>query len=242
MSVHSFNDTVSVIDLSRERYSSMSSGVQSYPANQYRISLQSINDDDLELFHRDLVTPTPSVCDEEEDDLFSRNFVRTRFPRPASRTESVMLFKKINNGDKDVSVDPVSNEVLETDSFMDSFSSHSESRMHHHTYPARTDIIKLLSKKNENVTNSRNPSSTRRISNETLESLSARLSRINRSNNTSRTESLSLFKKIKNGDKDVSVDHLSEETLDTNSIMNGMPSRPQDTRDLQLPQHLWKKG
>lgn len=95
MSVHSFNDTVSVIDLSRERYTSMSSGVQSYPANQYRISLQSINDDDLELFHRDLVTPTPSVCDEE--DLFSRQYI-SRFPRPESRTESVMLFKKINNG------------------------------------------------------------------------------------------------------------------------------------------------
>lgn len=97
MSVNSFNDSVSVIDLSRDgRNTSMSSGSQSYPASQYRICLQSINDDDLKLFHRDLVTPAPSMYD-DDDGLFSRNFVR-RFPRPASRTESVMLFKKINNG------------------------------------------------------------------------------------------------------------------------------------------------
>lgn len=48
-------------------------------------------------------------------------------------------------GDKDVSVDPVSNEVLETDSFMDTFSSRSESRMN-----SRQDNLKLFNKKNKN--------------------------------------------------------------------------------------------
>lgn len=100
MSVNSFNDSVSVIDLNQDgRYTSMSSGSQTHKSNHYHISLHSIDDDELKLFHRDLVTPAPSVYD---DDLFSRNMVRTRFgptyPRPASRTESVMLFKKINNG------------------------------------------------------------------------------------------------------------------------------------------------
>ena len=74
-------------------------------SNEYRISLHSIGDDELKRFHRDLVTPAPSVC--FDDDYIPYNMVRKRhvipeasasYPRPVSRSESVMLFKKINNG------------------------------------------------------------------------------------------------------------------------------------------------
>jgi hypothetical protein len=68
---------------------------------KYHISLSSINDEELKLFHRDLVTPAPSVCGSVVALPFHRNFNNSRsrpFTRPISRSESVMLFKKINNG------------------------------------------------------------------------------------------------------------------------------------------------
>ncbi|KAG2232438.1 hypothetical protein INT48_001914, partial [Thamnidium elegans] len=112
------------------RHTSMS-GNQTNKSNHYSISLHSIDDDELRMFHRDLVTPAPSVC--YDDDMISRNMLNQRpIPaRPASRTESVMLFKKINNGDEVVSFDLVSSDLrdfLDTDFMMDSILSRPVSR------------------------------------------------------------------------------------------------------------------
>lgn len=103
---HTFDDMVSVddvIDLNQDYLSEGHSS--SVSAKEYRISLHSIDDDELRLFHRNLVTPAPSVCYSDDDSsLLHKNMVRQRFvppsrvQRPPSRDESVMLFKKINNG------------------------------------------------------------------------------------------------------------------------------------------------
>jgi hypothetical protein len=89
-----------VIDLNQDYLSEGS-------AKEYRISLHSIDDDELRLFHRNLVTPASSVCYSDDDSLLlHKSMVRQRFippsrvQRPPSRGESVMLFKKINNGNK----------------------------------------------------------------------------------------------------------------------------------------------
>lgn len=98
-----------VIDLNREdggRLTSMSSNSSNNNKQpKYRISLHSIDDDELKLFHRDLVTPVASVCGDYSSmpvpSLRHMNYNRRQhqqFTRPTSRTESVMLFKKINNG------------------------------------------------------------------------------------------------------------------------------------------------
>lgn len=88
-----------VIDLNYEDTKSSTSGSQH---NNYRISLHSIDDEELRMFHRDLVTPAPSVCFDHELDIRQqqqqRSSSRPHTIRPVSRTESVMLFKKINNG------------------------------------------------------------------------------------------------------------------------------------------------
>lgn len=100
-----YEDTVSVddvIDLNQDCASS--SDGRSTSQHHYRISLHSIDDDELRLFRRDLVTPAPSVCGGDDVDAIKRNMIRSRFvlpsriQRPVSRGESVMLFKKINNG------------------------------------------------------------------------------------------------------------------------------------------------
>lgn len=100
-----YEDTVSVddvIDLNQD--CSSSSDGRSTSQHHYRISLHSIDDDELRLFRRDLVTPAPSVCGGDDVDVIKRNMIRGRFvppsriQRPVSRGESVMLFKKINNG------------------------------------------------------------------------------------------------------------------------------------------------
>lgn len=107
--IHSVED---VIDLNQAyddgRITSMSGNTNHKSNNNYRISLHSIDDDELKRFHRDLVTPAPSVC--FDDDHIQQSMFRSRkyfnqtptastsYPRPASRAESVMLFKKINNG------------------------------------------------------------------------------------------------------------------------------------------------
>lgn len=139
--IHSVED---VIDLNQAyddgRITSMSGNTNLKSNNNYRISLHSIDDDELKRFHRDLVTPAPSVCfddDHIQQSMFlSRKYFNqtptasTSYPRPASRAESVMLFKKINNGDEDVSFDLVSSEFkdfLDTD-FMDDILSRPVSR------------------------------------------------------------------------------------------------------------------
>jgi hypothetical protein len=95
------DDTISVddvIDLNQDYL-----GEDILSEKEYRISLRSIDDDELRQFHRNLVTPAASVCCSDDDNL-SKNMVRQRFvppsrvQRPPSRGESVMLFKKINNG------------------------------------------------------------------------------------------------------------------------------------------------
>ncbi|KAI9351631.1 hypothetical protein BD770DRAFT_393689 [Pilaira anomala] len=117
-----------VIDLNYEDTKSSTSGSQH---NNYRISLHSIDDDELRMFHRDLVTPAPSVCFDHEFDIRQQQ-QRSSFRRPVSRTESVMLFKKINNGDEDVSsFDLVSSELrdfLDTDFMMEGILSRPVSR------------------------------------------------------------------------------------------------------------------
>ncbi|CEI93439.1 hypothetical protein RMCBS344292_07672 [Rhizopus microsporus] len=50
------------------------------------IDLESVDDDEWRHVRRQLVTPAPSVC----------------YERALSRCESVMLFKKISNGENDV--------------------------------------------------------------------------------------------------------------------------------------------
>lgn len=110
--IHSVED---VIDLNQAyddgRITSMSGNSSHKSNNNYyhRISLHSIDDDELKRFHRDLVTPAPSVCF-DDDHIQQQSTFRSRkyfnqaptastsYPRPASRAESVMLFKKINNG------------------------------------------------------------------------------------------------------------------------------------------------
>ncbi len=105
------NSMDDVIDLNQAFNNHSSSGrltSMSTKLNHYRISLHSIDDDELKRFHRDLVTPAPSVCFEEDDDRLQHYMFRQRpittstsYPnRPCSRSESVMLFKKINNGNK----------------------------------------------------------------------------------------------------------------------------------------------
>ncbi|OAD07070.1 hypothetical protein MUCCIDRAFT_160676 [Mucor lusitanicus CBS 277.49] len=134
-----YEDTVSVddvIDLNQD--CSSSSDGRSTSQHHYRISLHSIDDDELRLFRRDLVTPAPSVCGGDDVDVIKRNMIRGRFvppsriQRPVSRGESVMLFKKINNGDADVSFDDlVSSELrdfLDTDFMMDGILSRPVSR------------------------------------------------------------------------------------------------------------------
>lgn len=102
------NSMDDVIDLNHSSISGRLTSM-STKLNHYRISLHSIDDDELKRFHRDLVTPAPSVCfDEEEDDCLQHYMFRQRPTllsssignnnRPCSRSESVMLFKKINNG------------------------------------------------------------------------------------------------------------------------------------------------
>lgn len=92
MSTSTSEDILSVddvIDLNHDYYSSH--------------DLNSIDDDELRLVHRDLVTPAPSVYN-GEDDIIQKSMFRQRYApfkvqqRPVSRGESVMLFKKINNG------------------------------------------------------------------------------------------------------------------------------------------------
>ncbi|KAK4509221.1 uncharacterized protein ATC70_007571 [Mucor velutinosus] len=134
-----YEDTVSVddvIDLNQD--CSSSSDGRSTSQHHYRISLHSIDDDELRLFRRDLVTPAPSVCGGDDVDAIKRNMIRSRFvppsriQRPVSRGESVMLFKKINNGDEDVSFDDlVSSELrdfLDTDFMMEGILSRPVSR------------------------------------------------------------------------------------------------------------------
>lgn len=105
------NSMDDVIDLNQafnhEHTGRLTSMSPTNKSSHYRISLHSIDDDELKRFHRDLVTPAPSVC--FDDDHIPRTMFRQRhhntptasssYPnRPVSRCESVMLFKKINNG------------------------------------------------------------------------------------------------------------------------------------------------
>ncbi|KAI8887540.1 hypothetical protein K501DRAFT_330564 [Backusella circina FSU 941] len=99
----------------------------------HRISLQSVDDDVIKNLHRSLITPLPprargySNKEEDEEDIWYQ-----RYPnRPESRTESVMLFKNINNGNEPVTVDFLSSDLNE---FMDRYTdddlmSHPPSRM-----------------------------------------------------------------------------------------------------------------
>lgn len=154
-----YDDTVSVDDVIDLNQDCSSSDGRSTSQQHYRISLHSIDDDELRLFRRDLVTPAPSVCGGDDTDVIKRSMIRSRFvppsriQRPVSRGESVMLFKKINNGivfmyislwsiwkktkyiykgDEDVSFDDlVSSELrdfLDTDFMMDSILSRPVSR------------------------------------------------------------------------------------------------------------------
>ncbi|KAL9544297.1 hypothetical protein MBANPS3_007703 [Mucor bainieri] len=156
-----YDDTVSVddvIDLNQD--CSSSSDGRSTSQQHYRISLHSIDDDELRLFRRDLVTPAPSVCGGDEVDTIKRNMIRSRFvppsriQRPVSRGESVMLFKKINNGDEDVSFDDlVSSELrdfLDTDFMMDGILSRPVSRT---TIDKNASKIQDISKFRSTVSN-----------------------------------------------------------------------------------------
>ncbi|CAO3609163.1 unnamed protein product [Mucor fragilis] len=156
-----YEDTVSVddvIDLNQDCASS--SDGRSTSQHHYRISLHSIDDDELRLFRRDLVTPAPSVCGGDDVDAIKRNMIRSRFvlpsriQRPVSRGESVMLFKKINNGDEDVSFDDlVSSELrdfLDTDFMMDGILSRPVSRT---TIDKNASKIQDISKFRSTVSN-----------------------------------------------------------------------------------------
>jgi hypothetical protein len=92
-----------VIDLNGVFPSDGRSTSMSGESKSYRISFHSIDDDELKLLHRDLVTPLPSVRAFEDDNLY-RSMVRQRLPlvKPNTRSESVMLFKKINDGTKNI--------------------------------------------------------------------------------------------------------------------------------------------
>jgi hypothetical protein len=67
----------------------------------HRISLQSVDDDVIKNLHRSLITPLPprlrgysnwqDEAEGDDDDIWYHS-------RPESRTESVMLFKNIDNG------------------------------------------------------------------------------------------------------------------------------------------------
>jgi hypothetical protein len=99
-----YDDNASVDDVIDLNQDYSSNDGRSTSQQHYRISLHSIDDDELRLFHRDLVTPAPSVCGGDDIDTIKRNMIRNRsvlpsqIQRPVSRGESVMLFKKINNG------------------------------------------------------------------------------------------------------------------------------------------------
>ncbi|KAI8992383.1 hypothetical protein BDB01DRAFT_778283 [Pilobolus umbonatus] len=102
---HSVDD---VIDLHRVL---SNDGSEDDKCNSYRISLKSIDDNELRLFRRDLVTPAASVC--YDDDIIHRSMFRhNNLPyKPSARSESVMLFKQINEGGADVSFDLISSDL-----------------------------------------------------------------------------------------------------------------------------------
>ncbi|KAI8146799.1 hypothetical protein BJV82DRAFT_398028 [Fennellomyces sp. T-0311] len=85
--------------------------------NPYRISFQSVDDDELQRLMRALVTPVPRHSPDD-------NWRRQRHDDTTSQTsdssvrrsESVMLFKKINDGDEDLSFDLVASDLKD---FMD---------------------------------------------------------------------------------------------------------------------------
>ncbi|KAI9488060.1 hypothetical protein BDB00DRAFT_68752 [Zychaea mexicana] len=92
----------------------------------YRISFQSVDDDELHRLMRALVTPVPhryssgSPCSTENidwrlkrhDDTASQASDSSSSRNPNNnRSESVMLFKKINDGDEDVSFDLVASDL-----------------------------------------------------------------------------------------------------------------------------------
>ncbi|CEP14808.1 hypothetical protein [Parasitella parasitica] len=130
-------DSVSVDDVIDLNQDYSGNDGRSSSQNHYRISLQSIDDDELRIFRRGLVTPAPSVFGDDTD-IIKKNMIRNRFvapsriQRPVSRGESVMLFKKINNGDEDVAFDDlVSSELkdfIDTDFMMDGMLSRPVSR------------------------------------------------------------------------------------------------------------------
>ncbi|KAI8645547.1 hypothetical protein BD408DRAFT_480555 [Parasitella parasitica] len=130
-------DSVSVDDVIDLNQDYSSNDGRSSSQHHYRISLHSIDDDELKLFRRDLVTPASSVFGDDTD-IIKKNMIRSRFvtpsriQRPISRGESVMLFKKINDGDEDVAFDDlVSSELrdfIDADFMMDGMLSRPVSR------------------------------------------------------------------------------------------------------------------
>ncbi|KAI9243391.1 hypothetical protein BDA99DRAFT_530481 [Phascolomyces articulosus] len=97
--------------------------------NGYRISFQSVDDEELQRFMRALVTPvpnnnhgqSPSIDDYRNiinnnkrqyyDDTVLSHTSDSSSVRNNNRSESVMLFKKINDGDEDVSFDLVASDL-----------------------------------------------------------------------------------------------------------------------------------
>ncbi|KAG0741180.1 hypothetical protein G6F57_003214 [Rhizopus arrhizus] len=83
----------------------------------------NVNEDEWKLVRQQLLTPTPSVCDE----------------RPISRCESVMLFNRINDVGEDECIDLESNdlkEFLDTQSIL--LKDYSSSPMTHFTLKRRS--------------------------------------------------------------------------------------------------------
>ncbi|KAI8381312.1 uncharacterized protein BYT42DRAFT_566080 [Radiomyces spectabilis] len=87
--------------------------------HNYRISFRSIDDDELLRLTRTLITPMPPSVTEEDPSGFhyaSRQRQRRYSPETVSstakdRSESVMLFKKINDGDEETVIDLVSSDL-----------------------------------------------------------------------------------------------------------------------------------
>ncbi|KAF7722796.1 hypothetical protein EC973_002680 [Apophysomyces ossiformis] len=112
------DDCLSVIDLD----TALAQDERATPTGHYRVSLRSIDDDELHRFTRTLVTPAPSVRLDDprpypslgqlprrqaplDNDLASQTSDSSRSTQSKSgnsRSESVMLFNKIRNGDDDL--------------------------------------------------------------------------------------------------------------------------------------------
>lgn len=121
--------------------------------------LNSIADDELKAFRRNLITPAATVCySDDEDDIVLQSMFRNRsnkhlayqkqFQRPVSRGESVLLFKKINNGDDEVSVDLLSSELKD---FIDADFTMTE------MYSRPASIITMASRNEPRYKEHRNP-------------------------------------------------------------------------------------